>query len=129
MIYFIYLLGGFILLTLIFIIIVGKYVFDIQIENTYSPFMNFAPPIIERAYRGVDFRYQFQYSTEYPRFYNESLQFIENNEHKQYIIRDAVRKMADNLYESGCIEIEEHEVDYSPTHKQVVMKIKVYKPE
>lgn len=131
MIYFIYFLGAFILLTLVFILVVGKYVFDLQVEKTFSPY-GISPPIIERAYRGVDFRYSFQYQKEESlrhNIFNPNVMIIDDGDHKEYIIRDAVRKIADNLLENGCIEVNEETEKHYPHYKRVTLKVKVYKPE
>jgi hypothetical protein len=130
MIYFILFLIVFIIGTIIFIIVQGKFVLNLEKE----PFIPYGvgPLIIEKAYRAHDFRYSLMYQTEENLRYamlDYTVPVIDVPDHKKYIMRDAVHKMAEEFLDGGFIEIHEQNERGNPYLKRVDLKIKVYKPE
>jgi hypothetical protein len=98
------------------------------------------PPIIEIAYRGRDYSTSFKYIDEkYLRhgnmYFSEMQNIISNEDHKEYVIKNALSEIVNKLHKDKIIEIQEisGERDYSgnlaPWENRVNLKLKVYVPE
>lgn len=123
----------FIVLTLVFITYTCRWLFKEQVK--VNPFLsNIGPMIIEKAYRAVDVRYNFEYTTmdavrNKPFDYFSTELVIRDDNHKQYIIDKFTKKMAEEMLRSGLIEIVEQENIDSPYRRRIQLRAKVYKPE
>lgn len=123
----------FIVLTLVFITYTCRWLFKEQVK--VNPFLsNIGPMIIEKAYRAVDVRYNFEYTTmdavrNKPFDYFSTELVIRDDNHKQYIIEKFTKKMAEEMLRSGLIEIVEQENIDSPYRRRIQLRAKVYKPE
>lgn len=102
-----------------FIFFVLRWFLNEKLE-TYFRSQFVTAPIIERAYRGRDFFSSFVYSTK---------DQIMDEEHKKYIIHQFSKKLVDEMFKDGCIEVQERDDYNSPFSKRVDLKVKVYQPE
>lgn len=134
MIYFTYFFGTVIIGTLMFIYFTLRWFIDEKLKTYRMQF--FAPPIIERAYRGKDFFASFLYSTEemmmrnpYPRNPDEII--IANEEHKKWIMEKYSLGLVRQMFDAKCIEVKEEDDRHSPNPytKRVDLRVKVYQPE
>ena len=130
-----------IIFTIGFILWAFKSLIDLKWRPKESPFYKM-PPIIERAYKAIDFKAQTNYIMEkdfsrgmmrnfsYPK---EDIQnIICDDRHRNHIIRENVISLADEMIKAGCIEIKDIEDwnnPYGPDARILSMKVKVYKPE
>lgn len=121
------------------IFIAKTYNWLIRQYHKVSYFRGMTPPIIEKAYRAVDVQSVISYTSmsDYDRmpFSHYTQNFgntvVRDAEHKQYLIKDAAREIADKMLSSGLIQIDEREDRYGPNPflKQIRLKVKAYKPD
>lgn len=92
---------------------------------------DFGPMVIEKAYRAMDFRTTFEYTTEIPeRFdYFQIPNVIRNKEHLDYTIEKFTAELVKEMLKEGVVEMKEQEDIYRPYLKRIELKVKVYKPE
>ncbi len=117
MIYFIYLFGIAIIITIIFIYIVIRWFINKKLNTFFGPvpFM----PVIERAYRAMDFHAQ-------ARYFDDCLDDV--NDYKKYIIEKLSMDIVREMIKNGCVEINDEREEYS-NERIFKVKIKAYKPE
>ena len=98
--------------------------------------MDVGPLIIEKAYKAVDLRAQFQYMTvddfqrgfmNYPM--NRPEHLVHNEDHKQRILHDYTHQLAKKMLDGGLIEINERDIFDRPNMRQIDLRCKVYKPD
>lgn len=133
-----YIITAFAIVIISTIIFIAKtYNWLLSEYHKYTYFRS-SSPIIERPYRAVDLQTVISYTSmkDYDR-YNYPFpahQFgdhvIRNTEHKQYLIKDSARKLADEMLAQGLIEIDERKDEYGPNPfvNHIMLKVKAYKP-
>lgn len=133
MIYFIFIFGIVITGTLLFLIPVIK--FCLKQMLFVSPYKNHIH-VVEKFYRGVDLYSSIKYIDEKvfhkpPAYFSDhNSLLILNQAKKEYIIATEVHKLAKKMLKEGFIEISESEDFHSPyLSKEILLKVKVYKPE
>lgn len=95
------------------------------------------PLIVERVYRAIDFKSQFQYimKDDFANFQfflrpEDKTRVVIDDEHKKYILKEYTQQLAEQMLNAGVVQV--NEVDDYMTHpyiKRMQMKVKVYKPE
>lgn len=102
-------------------------------ENTSvtSMFSQARQLVVERAYRAMDFRTTFEYTTRIPERFDhfEMQNVIRNKEHLDYTIEKFTRGLVEEMLKEGVVEMKEQVNEYDPSRKRLELKVKVYKPE
>lgn len=142
MIYFVYIFGISIIATICFIAYYSKWIIIALFERiAHHNWLNkaFTPPIIERAYRAIDYRAQFVYIplkqynkqpfTNYLHHVNEGAEVIDNERHMEYLVEKQAHELTRKMISDGIFEITDQRDDKMPLHRVLKMRIKVYKPE
>ena len=137
-----YVIGVFlvtIIIAIVFILWAFKELLTLKWKDKQPIPFQTIPNIIERAYRAIDFRSETHYIEE--KEFNRNLYFdykqdfsqniVRDSEHKKYIIRENVIKLADEMLNSGCIEVTDKVYPFAPNPYTRVLqtKVKVYKPD
>jgi len=137
MIYIVYSFGVFIILAIIVVIWQAKQFYDLK-WVTHNLFANMRLPIIERAYRSMDFVSSVRYIREealmrYGHMVDTDREIIVDSKHRDYIIRDCVNSLANEMLKNGVVEVRDSRDDPeyygNPYEGTLTMRIKAYKPD
>lgn len=120
--------------TICFIGYVFRWLNEQRYKKLYFQDTIMMPRVIERAYKAVDLQTMVQYQ-DMNDFMNGGLNHrysdvvIKSKEHKNYMIKDQIRSLADEMLNQGLIEIDDR-IDISNPYRKVLrLKVKVYKPD
>lgn len=135
MIYIIYTFVAFIIFAIVAIMLLAKEFFNLKWQ---TPIMAFtSPPIIERAYRSVDFVTSVRYIKEeafmhYRFMPDPDVKVLHNQKHREHIIRDCVYSLTNEMLKAGVVEVKDNQDDPhyhgNPYEGEIKMRIKAYKP-
>lgn len=94
--------------------------------------------IVERAYRGRDYRASIRYSMlddiqlYYPHGpYDGAPVICVDDNHKKHMIKQLVNGLSEKIYEDGAVEIIDHNRNNTlpPWEREIDLRLKVYVPE
>lgn len=126
--------GIVIILTIVFIAFQLKNIVSLIKPRFQIPPMR--EMIIERAYRAVDFRANFEYTTlDYIKQINRPFDYfgtervVRDQGHLDHIVKDFTRDLANQMVDQGFVEVVDQENMDQPYRHRVQIRVKVYKPD